>query len=364
MVKDLENLTVEEKIILIQIFTSLDPVFAEPLSVSGILLYRNKQYLDSLRLLQKSIIIDIGLHESRYLIRKITEEHGYFSTEEQKISRDVRINPNKIYSWMVSPDLRETLTKGGFLSGQIEKFYKWIALHIDDHGVFHEIVEFFTDELDRAENRYELSHLYSMRGHFLLAEAYLELNDDELLNRAYKDYKKAVELDDNGCRASALRALSEINFLMGMSDEALRYSDLAIECDKNYQYAYITKGIIEWKRGNYDEAIHLFSTAIEKYLLLLRTKSPSEDVRKWIVWKVNALLKGASNKIDTRKDFQVWVLSSYFYGYCPFHPDKIPYFDIKKKKNKGQRYLRISHSIISEESVRKYSMNHSIISKT
>ena len=357
----ISELNIEEQVPLFQIFMSAEPVFAEPLSVAGILLYRNKQYLDALRLLQKSLIIDIGLHESRYAMKLCAARLGSSGQDEDRIVRDGMIGPQKAFSWMVPVSLRETRNGINSYEKSLAEVNQWVNLHISDSDFFARIVDFLSEKIKGSRSESEISRLYSIKGHFLLANSYSRLNNDEILQLADKCYEKSNKLNVEGCRASSIRSRAEINFLLENYDAALLYSDESINCDPRYPYAYVTKGIIEWSQNEYSEAITLFSKAISEYLKMVNVKRPSPEFVNRIIEELVPILRNRSNEIDSRSEFRAWVLSSYYYGYCPFHPKETPYFNLQKRKSR--EYLRICHTLAKGEGDRKYLDCHSLIAR-
>jgi tetratricopeptide (TPR) repeat protein len=294
-------------------------------------------------------------------MRLCAEKLGSSSRNEENIVRNGMINPGKIFSWMIPVHLRESSKGTESYEKILGEVYKWVTHHISDQSFFKEIVDFLSIKIETATNDDEISRLYSIKGHFLLADSYLRLDNRELLILADNCYENSDKSKAAGCRSSSLRGRAEINFILGNYDDALEYSDKSIKCDPSYPYAYVTKGVIEWHNREYSEAIKLFSMAIDQYLGMVTVRKPSTEVMQLIEEKISSILLNQSDEIDSRNEFRAWILSSYYYGYCPFHPKETSYFNIQKRKTGN--YLRVCHTLAKGEGDRKFLDCHSLINR-
>lgn len=341
---------------------SNEPVFAQLLSVAGILLLRNQQFVDASHMLVKSLIIDPGLHESRYALKKCTENLRVPPLYYEKLAYNVHSKPGNIFSWMISDSSRKDTEQNSYYDKLISQVNEWVSDNFEKMDLFNGLIDFITQKIEKVHSNDNIvPYLYSMKAHYMLAQAYLNLNNRQILQSSDKFYEKSINLISEGCRASSWRGRAEINCLLGNYENSLKYSNKSIECDPSYPYSYITKGIVLWKLGKRKEAINLFDQGINIKLNGTCTrKSPNEklknSIEKYILKRIENNIKNNHNQADCRREFESWVLSSYFYGYCPFDPNEIPYFSIGKREN-----LRICHNVEVDEESMKHLRCHSVI---
>lgn len=121
-------------------------------------------------------------------------------------------------------------------------------------------------------------YLWSIFARFNLFKYYLTF-DREFLYISEDYYNKSLK---NKKSANSYRGLAEVYYNLGDIKKSLEFATCSINADKNYIYAYITKGIILIKSGENDGMKYLEDAIRIKNANL---REPDERVKEFILKK-------------------------------------------------------------------------------
>ncbi len=269
---------------------------------------------------KKAININPNSREARYLLLNI----------DNKDNRNHLEDYQKIYSWT-------TDNKNEYYNIFINNVFSMAK----EATTKREIIDFMDKWFDNIfnNNKYEniMPYLYAVYARFNLFKYYLTFNR-EFLYISENYYNKSIE---NKKGANFYRGLSEVYYNMGEIKKSLEYVTDAINIDDSYIYAYITKGIILIKTGN-DDGLKYLEKAIR-----IRTgniKEPDEKVKNFIIKKIMII----DNKLKTNFNYddlhKKYLLSCYYLGYCPTHPDEKTYIILRENKRIVISHIHETHS--------------------
>ena len=100
--------------------------------------------------------------------------------------------------------------------------------------------------------------------------AAVEENDQEALQKAYRNYERAIELDPH--YASAFLGLGRVHLQSGVYDEAIRYFEKTLELRNDFGDAVYSLGVAYFKKGEKPKALSYFENYRQNYGHLLSSQ--------------------------------------------------------------------------------------------